>query len=100
MSPDRSRRALSALSAFVQTPLSRLLDEHARADPFPAVLALFRDAAATVPAYRQLLGEHGIDPATVATPEDFARLPLPTKDGCGDDRAGARPRARRRGPGD
>jgi phenylacetate-CoA ligase len=81
MSPDRTTRALSALSAFVKTPLSRLLDEHARADPFPAVLALFRDAAATVPAYRQLLGEHGIDPATVATPEDFARLPLLTKDG-------------------
>jgi phenylacetate-CoA ligase len=81
MSPDRTTRALSALSAFVQTPLSRLLDEHARADPFPAVLALFRDVAATVPAYRQILGEHGIDPATVGTPEEFARLPLLTKDG-------------------
>jgi phenylacetate-CoA ligase len=80
MTTDRPSRALAALSAFVQTPLSRL-DDRAREDPFPAVLTLFRQTAETVPAYRAFLAEHGVDPATVATREDFARLPLLTKDG-------------------
>ena len=81
MIPDRTTRALSALTEFVRTPLSRLLDDHAHADPFPAVLALFREVAADVPAYRELLRAHGVDPAAVRTPEDFARLPLVTKEG-------------------
>jgi phenylacetate-CoA ligase len=81
MSPDRTTRALSALTDFVRTPLSRVLDDHARGDAFPAVLALFRETAAGVPAYRALLSEHGVDPAAVRTREDFARLPLLTKDG-------------------
>ncbi len=81
MIPDRTTRALSALTDFVRTPLSRLLDDHARADPFPAVLALFHGVAADVPAYRELLAAHRIDPAEVRTREDFARLPLVTKEG-------------------
>lgn len=81
MRPDRTSRALSALSDFVRTPLSRVLDAHALADPFPAVLALFREMAAEVPAYRELLSEHRVDPAAVRTREDFARLPLLTKEG-------------------
>jgi phenylacetate-CoA ligase len=44
------------------------------------VLALFRDAAAEVPAYGRFLGEHGIDPAAIATLHDFRRLPLVTKE--------------------
>jgi phenylacetate-CoA ligase len=79
--PDRTSRALSSISAFVRTPLAELLDEHARADPFPAALALFRDVVASVPAYRAFLADHGVDPAAVRTQEDFARLPLVTKDG-------------------
>ncbi len=81
MSTDRTTRALSALARFVQTPLSRTFDEGALADPFPAVLALFREVAEGVPAYRELLSEHGVDPAEVRTREDFARLPLLTKHG-------------------
>jgi phenylacetate-CoA ligase len=81
MQPERTRRALSALSEFVATPLGRVLDERAGDDPFPAVLALFRDVAARVPAYRDFLREHGVDPASVRTRDEFARLPPVTKDG-------------------
>jgi phenylacetate-CoA ligase len=80
MPSDRTARALEALSAFVEAPLSRLLEEHARADPFPAVLALFREVAAEVPAYRELLRSEGVEPAAVRTREDFGRLPVLTKE--------------------
>jgi phenylacetate-CoA ligase len=78
---DRTTRALSATTGFVRTPLSRLLDERAGSDPFPAVLALFHEAAAEVPAYRDLLRTHGIDPAAVQDRDAFVRLPVLTKEG-------------------
>jgi phenylacetate-CoA ligase len=43
-------------------------------------LDLFHRAAERVPAYRTFLREHGVDPASVKTIEDFARLPLVTKE--------------------
>jgi len=44
------------------------------------VLSLFRRAAADVPAYRSLLAEHGVDPASVRRLEDFrAKAPLLSK---------------------
>jgi len=46
--------------------------------PFP--LDLFHRTAEHVPAYRAFLKEHGVDPAGVKTLEDFARLPLVTKE--------------------
>ncbi|RDI53426.1 phenylacetate--CoA ligase family protein [Nocardia mexicana] len=49
--------------------------------PEQAVLDLFARTAATVPAYRDFLAEHGIDPAAVTTPADFARVPLVDKPG-------------------
>ena len=50
-------------------------------DPAARALALFAETAREVPAYRAFLAEHGVDPARVRTPADFARLPLVTKDG-------------------
>ncbi|TWP47499.1 phenylacetate--CoA ligase family protein [Lentzea tibetensis] len=44
------------------------------------MLELFRQVASTVPAYRSLLREHGIDPASIRTLDDFQRLPVLTKD--------------------
>ncbi|HVV87177.1 MAG TPA: hypothetical protein VHE35_29255 [Kofleriaceae bacterium] len=44
-------------------------------------LALFHRVADDVPAYRAFLAEHGVDPRAVVTADDFARLPLVTKDG-------------------
>ncbi len=40
-------------------------------------MRLFRDVAATVPAYRDFLAERGIDPATI---DNFAELPMLDKD--------------------
>jgi phenylacetate-CoA ligase len=39
-------------------------------------VALFHEVAGSVPAYRKFLGEHGIDPATITSRQDFERLPL------------------------
>jgi phenylacetate-CoA ligase len=81
MRPDRTRRAIAALRAFVETPLSRLLDAGSVAGAPDAVLALFRDVATSVPAYRDFLGGQGVDPGAVRTIEDFTALPLVTKEG-------------------
>ena len=73
-----STRAAEALAAFVSTPLDDLLapqEGEARA------LAVFREAAATVPAYAAFLREHGVDPDAIRTPADFRTLPLTTKEG-------------------
>jgi phenylacetate-CoA ligase len=43
------------------------------------VLDLFQRTAATVPAYRKFLEEHGITPESVRTFADFQRLPLAEK---------------------
>ncbi len=48
--------------------------------PEQRVLALFRTVAATVPAYRAFLDEHGVDRNRVRTFEDFQALPLLTKE--------------------
>jgi phenylacetate-CoA ligase len=68
----------AALNAFLETPLDELL--RARTDPRAAAIELFKEVAREVPAYRQFLAEHGVDPNAIATAEDFARLPLVTKD--------------------
>ena len=72
-------RAGEALRHFLATPLDRLLDHGAGRDPAQAALALFRDVAATVPAYRAFLAEHGIEPDRIRTAADFAGLPLAGK---------------------
>jgi phenylacetate-CoA ligase len=69
--------ALEAMRAYLTTPLDDLL---AAADPEQRALAVFRRTAATVPAYAAFLAEHGVDPETIRTPDDFQSLPLATKD--------------------
>jgi phenylacetate-CoA ligase len=44
------------------------------------LLDLFHRAAGSVPAYRDFLRLHGVDPADVRTLADFGRLPLMTKE--------------------
>jgi phenylacetate-CoA ligase len=72
---------VDAFATFLRTPIGEHLDARAARDPAPAVLALFRDAAATVPAYQQHLREAGVDPASIHTLDDLARVPLTTKAG-------------------
>ena len=47
---------------------------------FRTALALFHDAARTVPAYRKFLSEARIEPATINTPTAFRRVPPVTKE--------------------
>ncbi|GAA2615120.1 phenylacetate--CoA ligase family protein [Dactylosporangium fulvum] len=69
----RSRRVLDALRDFYD-------DVPPAGDGAERALALFHEVAASVPAYRAFLAGHGVDPAAVRTPADFAALPLLTKD--------------------
>jgi phenylacetate-CoA ligase len=75
----RSAQFTEALEAFIATPLDRLLEPLPASDPAQGALALFHRVVAEVPAYRAFLADHGVDPAAIATPADFARLPLVTK---------------------
>jgi len=70
---------VAAVRSFVQTDLDRLLDDHAVADPMPALLELARRTAASVPAYAGFLREHAVDPASLLGPDDWRRLPVMTK---------------------
>jgi len=61
---------------FLSTPLDALLQAGEAGDGSREALDLFRAVARDVPAYRTLLAEQKIDPASVRTAADFARLPL------------------------
>src|SRR5215813_12922764 len=61
---------------FLETPLDALLRPGETSDGLPEALDLFRTVAKDVPAYRILLAEQKIDPASVKTAADFARLIL------------------------
>lgn len=80
--PDvaQGQRALSALEAFLQTPVQAYLADACNQDPQAQVLKLFQDVARTVPAYQAFLDQHGIDPNTIQTPQDVETLPLLTKE--------------------
>lgn len=74
------QRAAEAWRHFAETPLDKLLaPAEAGGEPEAAVLALYRDMLAHVPAYRRFLADQGSDPATIRSPADLARLPLTTK---------------------
>lgn len=72
-------RAQGAFRDFLNTPLDELLERHLRIPPIRQALSLFRDVVESVPAYSAFLKEQGIDPAAIQTAEDFATLPLLTK---------------------
>jgi len=79
MDAARGRQVRAALADFCARPPSPVLP----ADPAAAgagLLRLFHRAARTVPAYRDFLAGHSVDPAQVRTLADFGRLPLMTKE--------------------
>jgi phenylacetate-CoA ligase len=71
--------ATQSIARFMSTPLEERLSRdhvlHAR----ERLLDLFRRTVREVPAYREFLATQQFDPASVRTYEDFARLPLLTK---------------------
>lgn len=71
---------LSALQAFLATPLDTLLQNHNSIDPETEIVNLFQRVVATVPAYRSFLQQQEIDPATIQTFAAFQQLPLITKE--------------------
>jgi phenylacetate-CoA ligase len=78
MNSSPSQQTLSALQAFLTTPLKdRLSPTLAQAQT--EVVRLFQTVAAQVPAYQLFLQEHNIDPASIQTFADFQTLPLTTK---------------------
>ncbi|MDQ2884297.1 MAG: phenylacetate--CoA ligase family protein [Actinomycetota bacterium] len=70
----------AAFEQFLTTDLEVALARPAPGDAERQALALFTSVVATVPAYREFLAEHDVDPAAVRTVEDFRMLPLLTKD--------------------
>lgn len=81
MNPTQRQQSLAAFRSFLDTPLDVRLVVPSEQDP-PSLVALarFHRVAATVPAYRAFLAEHGIDPKKVQTEADFQRLPALTKE--------------------
>jgi phenylacetate-CoA ligase len=70
----------AALQQFLASGLDDVLARPVAGDAERRALALFASVAATVPAYRAFLAEHGVDPAGVRTFDGFRTLPLLTKD--------------------
>jgi phenylacetate-CoA ligase len=80
MTTTLTTKSITALIDFVNTSLDEALV--GADDLFAAqsnAVALFRSVAQEVPAYRAFLDEHGIDPITIQTFEDFQNLPLTDK---------------------
>lgn len=73
-------RAADALNEFYGTPLSAHLTRCLSVDPGQHALAIFRSAAARVPAYQRFLALHGVAAEQVRTIDDFRRLPVTTKE--------------------
>lgn len=77
---EQSQRAFRAFQEFLTTPLEARLERHQNTSPDSTALALFRDVAASVPAYKAFLTEHGINPASIKSREDYQNLPPLTKE--------------------
>ncbi|ABA19844.1 conserved hypothetical protein [Trichormus variabilis ATCC 29413] len=77
---SRRKDVIEAWGDFVSTSLESLLKEHIGTSDESAVLSLFHDVVAHVPAYQAFLAERGIDAAAIQTLEDFGRLPAIAKD--------------------
>ncbi|GAA6624158.1 hypothetical protein NUACC26_099830 [Scytonema sp. NUACC26] len=79
MKVEQQQRAITAFQEFLTTPLDSLLQQHINTDASAAALALFRDVASNVPAYKDFLAQHAINPDEYQTVEDFQSLPELTK---------------------
>ncbi len=77
---SQRQRAINAFTAFLNTSLDQLLQQHLQTPAESAVLSLFRDVVTSVPAYKNFVAEHAIAFDAIQTFEDFQTLPLLTKE--------------------
>jgi len=70
---------LAQYGAFLDSTLSEKLARH-RTSASSWLAAWAKDVAANVPAYREFLAQQNIDVGSLHSAEDFAQLPLMTKD--------------------
>lgn len=68
-----------AFHHFCSNPLDTLLAEQQTINAEEKTLALFHRCAADVPAYRQFLESHGVNPADITSYQAFQTLPLMSK---------------------
>ncbi|NJP12451.1 MAG: phenylacetate--CoA ligase family protein [Leptolyngbyaceae cyanobacterium RU_5_1] len=80
MEHPRSQHTLDAFQTFLTTPLETTLQQHIQADDQQAILKLFQQTVATVPAYASFLCAQGVDPTSIQTIADFQQLPLTSKE--------------------
>jgi phenylacetate-CoA ligase len=76
----QSERAEHALRAFYAADIGTVAERHLADSPEASVLSHFQSVAREVPAYRRFLAQHGVQPESVRTIEDFARVPATTKE--------------------
>jgi phenylacetate-CoA ligase len=76
---SRAQQTLAAWQGFLSSSLEERLARHRHDGSEASLLALFHDAAETVPAYRDFLAAHGVAPRAIKTLADFQDLPLMTK---------------------
>lgn len=76
---NRSARVLEAFERFATEDLEARLTRAATADAAGHALELFREVVEQVPAYGAFLRREGVVAERIRSPEDFARLPLTTK---------------------
>jgi phenylacetate-CoA ligase len=77
--PSRSEAVLDRLGEFLSTGLDEALTRSGREDPAARAIALFHEAARSVPGYAKFLAARGVEPNSVRSEADFARLPPTSK---------------------
>ncbi|BAZ33242.1 hypothetical protein NIES4074_57520 [Cylindrospermum sp. NIES-4074] len=76
---SQQQRAITAFTDFLSTPLEQRLERHLHTESASAVIELFQDVAATVPAYKAFLAAQGISADDIQTLADFQKLPAIAK---------------------
>nr|WP_041740759.1 phenylacetate--CoA ligase family protein [Calothrix sp. PCC 6303] len=79
-SEAKRQHDLTAFSNFLNNSVDTHLQQHYDTEPTAAVIELFHDVAATVPAYHAFLTENGINSSNIQTFDDFQTLPPLTKE--------------------
>ncbi|MGR8942552.1 MAG: phenylacetate--CoA ligase family protein [Gammaproteobacteria bacterium] len=79
MMTERPDYVIERYTAFLRAPLEAILQERLSADPVENAMNLFKATVSQVPAYRQFLEAHSVDPDLIASIGNFDSLPLQTK---------------------